>query len=133
MHLPTNPTDQQILTFVEQWIDDLVRGDYKTAYSRTGHDSYYNWTPDLMREVINGYGLPEPRGDGRVFVVTSRQSAVGGPPQRIVDRDEIQPPAIAEVWYDLPLNGEWSDLTATFRIENREQGCIVILQEIHVF
>jgi len=35
--------------------------------------------------------------------------------------------------YDLPLNGNWSDLTATFRVEARADATELILQEIHVF
>jgi hypothetical protein len=133
MHLSNNPSDDDILHFVEAWMDDLARGDYAAAFQRTEHDPYYEWTPDLMRSVIHGYGLPEPHPCGTVFSVTSRQSALGGPPRRTVDRDAICPGALAEVWYDLPLNGQWSDLTATFRIEPRDNGSVVVLQEIHVF
>src|SRR3954454_6358000 len=114
MHLAQNPSDDEILQFIEAWIDDLTRGNYEAAYRRTEHDPYYQWTPDLMRSVVQGYGLPEPHPNGIVFVVTSRASALGGPPRRIVDRNAVTPVALAEIWYDLPLNGEWSDLTATF-------------------
>ena len=53
-------TDDEILRFVEAWIDDLARGDYRAAFDRTRHDPYYAWTPALIEAVINGYGLPEP-------------------------------------------------------------------------
>ena len=86
-----------------------------------------------MRLVVQGYGLPEPHRSGDVFVVTSRASALGGPPQRVVEREIVPPDSLAEVWYDLPLNGRWSDLTATFRVELRTNGSAVVLQEIHVF
>jgi hypothetical protein len=133
MHLSASPTDEQIVAFVEAWIDDLARGDYRAAYSRTAHDPYYAWTPDLIRAVIEGYGLPEPRRDGKIFQVTERRSAKGTCHYRTVDRENIPSSVIADVWHDLPLNGEWSDLTATFRIERGESGCVVTLQEIHVF
>ena len=133
MHLGRNPADEDILHFVEAWIDELARGDYGSAFRRTEHDAYYKWTPDLIRAVVQGYGLPEPHHSGMVFAVTPRESAKGGPPQRIVDREHVGPNVVAEVWYDLPLNGEWSDLTCTFRVEPRDDGCVVILQEVHVF
>jgi len=82
-----------------------------------------------MQRVVEGYGLPERHRSGRIFVVTPRASATGGPPQRSIDRDE---PAMV-VWYNLPLNGEWSDLTATFRLEPRDATTDIVLQEIHVF
>jgi hypothetical protein len=133
MHLDQNPSDKEILRFVEAWIDDLARGDYAAAFCRTEHDPYYQWTPDLMRLVVQGYGSPEPCRTGTVYAVTPRASALGGPPQRTVDREAVCPHSFAEVRYDLPLNGEWSDLTVTFRVEARADGSAVVLQEIHVF
>ncbi len=133
MTLPTHPSDDEILAIVEQWIDDLARGDYASAYARTAHDPYYRWTPELIRAVVTGYGSPEPHRSGTVFRVTARDAAVGHPHNRTVDREAVRPPAFAEVWYDLPLNGEWSDLTATFRIESGVGGSTIVLQEIHVF
>ncbi len=133
MHLSNSPTDEQILAFVEAWIDDLARGDYQAAYDRTAHDPYYAWSPSLIQKVIEGYGLPEPCSDGMLFHVTDRQTAKGKCHNRTVDHDHIPDSVVAEVWYDLPLNGEWSDLTATFRIKRCETGCVVVLQEIHVF
>jgi hypothetical protein len=133
VHLSGNPTDEEILAFVEMWIDDLARGDYETAFARTAHDPYYEWTPDLMRKVVSGYGLPGPHRSGVEFNVTRRQSARGGPPKRRVERKAVCPPAFAEACYDLPLNGEWSDLTTTFRVEPCGERSRVVLQEIHVF
>lgn len=117
---------------MEAWVDDLEREDYAAAFSRTGHDTYDRWTPDLMRAVVAGYGLPEPHPSGIVFKVTSRATAAGNPHHRAVDRHNVPRTSIAEVRYDLPLNGEWSDLTATFRVEARADGAELILGEIHV-
>ena len=133
MTLGDNPTDGEILALVELWIDDLAREDYATAYARTAHDPYYQWTPELMRAVVAGYGSPEPHRSGTVFRVTPRDTAVGQPHYRTVDRDAVSPPAFAEAWHDLPLNGEWSDLTATFRVEPGVVGSTIVLEEIHVF
>ena len=133
MQLAVNPTDEEILAFVEQWIDCLSSGDFDCAYRMTAQDPYYAWTPELISLTIAGYGLREPRSDGRVFAVTDRASAVGRGPRRTVDRDSVPPGSFAFVEYDLPLNGEWSDLTATFRLERRENHSEAILEEIHVF
>ena len=127
------PTDDEILAVVETWIDDLGREDYVSAYSRTEHDPYYAWTPNLIRTVIEGYGHTEPHPSGEVFKVTDRKSAAGKPFHREVERTEISDSSLAEVRYDLPLNGEWSDLTATFRIQMLDASPIIILEEIHVF
>lgn len=131
--LSTSPTDSEILALVESWVDDLAREDFDVAYSRTEHDPYYAWTPQLIRSVIAGYGLSAPHPSGEKFKVTSRQRATGQPHNLTVDRINKPDSSIAEVWYDLPLNGEWSDLTATFRVEVRGETSVLILEQIHVF
>jgi hypothetical protein len=125
--------DDGILRAVEAWIDDLARGDYDTAFARTRHDPYYQWTPDLIRRVIAGYGLLERHPSGAVFMVTPRGSAAGHPHYRCVERDARPPGALAVVLHDLPLNGEWSDLTVTFRVEPKDDTFELVLEEIHVF
>ena len=133
MHLGDKPTDAEIVAFVERWIDDLARGDFAAAYARTAHDPYYQWTPELIQTVIAGYGHTAPHPNGTIFRVTSRATASGQPHYHTVDRKAVCPPAFAAVLHDLPLNGKWSDLTATFRIEPSERGSRVVLEEIHVF
>jgi hypothetical protein len=131
--LPGAPTDDEILRAVEAWVDDLEREDYAGAFFRTSHDPYYCWTPDLIRDVVAGYGSPDPHPTGEVFRVTPRARARGRAHYREVNRRVVPPGAIAAVRYDLPINGEWSDLTATFRVEARPDGAELILEEIHVF
>lgn len=131
MHvLSFNATDEDVLEAVESWIDALVEGSFESAFAMTAHDPERLWTPRLIQEVIAGYGLPDPNGVSRV---TSRAAAVGRPSTREVDRVEAVPPnAIGMVWYALPLDGAWSDLTATFRLENGTAGQHLVLEEIHV-
>ena len=135
MHLPAAPSDTQILDIIDAWIADLARGDYAGAHARTAHDAYYGWTPALLRAVIEGYGSPEPHADGTVYRITPAAEASGTPHERCVERPDGQngAAAIAEVRHCLPLNGSWSDLTATFRVEGTATGAMLVLQEIHVF
>ncbi|KMW57419.1 hypothetical protein AIOL_002383 [Candidatus Rhodobacter oscarellae] len=35
--------------------------------------------------------------------------------------------------FDLPLDGEWSDLTATFEVMQVKEQFVLVLQDIHVF
>ena len=129
--LPSQPADSEILALVERWIDDLVAGDYERAFARTAHDPHYGWTPSLMESVIQGYGFPEPHQRGP-FRVTERTEAEGRRRYE-VERDETPPDVAVFVSYSLPLNGEWSDLTATFRVEEKNTHAELILEEIHVF
>ena len=131
--LPIDPSDEAIFVAVDRWIDDLARGDYDSAFVRTEHDSYFGWTVELLRRVIEGYGLPEPHPTGTVFAVTPRLTATGGPPTRVVDRSPREQDRLPHARYDLPLNGKWSDLTATFRVDARGDHSVLVLEEIHVF
>lgn len=132
MHLPAAPSDTRILDIIDAWIADLARGDYACAHARTAHDAYYGWTPALLRAVIEGYGSPEPYADGSVYRVTPAALASGAPQERCVERQDGGA-ALAEARHSLPLNGVWSDLTATLRVESTALGARLVLQEIHVF
>jgi hypothetical protein len=95
------------------------------------------WTPELLARVIGNYGSVESRDDGKVFAVTPSATAVGAGP-----RFEVtwygKPvgcgwgSAVGHARYDLPLNGEWSDVTATFDIIETEEGVAVGLEDVHV-
>jgi hypothetical protein len=140
--LALDATPTEILIAVEAWVKLLEQEDYPKAYVYTEHDEYYQWTPDLIKEVIYGYGLPEPHPSGEVFKVTAVEAASTEdrkPSQEVNYNEEPLPyqekeaEIIGQVWYDLPLNGEWSDLTATFQIVKREAYLTLELAEIHVF
>ncbi|MBK8653256.1 MAG: hypothetical protein IPN20_05045 [Haliscomenobacter sp.] len=128
---PLAPTDAQILAGVDAWIEDLAAENYASAFARTAHDPYYRWTPELLRAVVEGYGLPEPSPDGRKWKVTDPHGCCVGKDIRRVERNI--PGAFAHVSVQLPLNGEWSDLTAKFRVEELSEHSVLILEEIHVF
>ena len=51
---------------------------------------------------------------------------VDTPPTHDVNRE------INEVWFDLPLDGIWSDLTATFDIWKLDKCIVLQLEQIHV-
>ncbi len=130
--LDVDSSDSKIIAFIEEWVNDLVNEDYESAYNRTSHDPFYEWTPELIKEVINGYGHPEPHPCGEVYKVTSMSAAKGKNPAKSVDRVTLDDNCFGYAYYDLPLNGEWSDLTAIFRLEKREASLVVILEQIHV-
>jgi hypothetical protein len=133
MSLRSDADDEELLRFVEDWIDDLARGDYASAFERTKHDAYYRWTPALIEQVIGGYGLPKAHPSGVRFTVTPRDLARGRPYHRHVEREGARLPVVAWLQYDLPLNGQWSDLTASFRVERGLEGLTVVLEDIHVY
>ena len=128
-----NSTDNEILSFVASWVNYLVQEDYESAFSLVKHDPYYQLSPKLLEETINGYGLPEPHPSGEVYKVTSPETAIGMIGQKLVTREMVSESCAGYVYYDLPLNGKWSDLTASFRLEIQKEELSLVLEEIHVF
>lgn len=126
------PTEAQVFQLLDRWIDDLARGDYAGALARTEQDSYYSWSPALLQAVIEGYGLPEPHPSGESFTVTARAAASGSRSEYRVDWDG-QPPVLARAYSSIPLNGEWSDLSVSCRIEARGKEAVAVLEEVHVY
>jgi hypothetical protein len=54
-------------------------------------------------------------------------------PRHEVDRDTLpdgQP--FTSVWFDMPLNGYWSDVTATFDLDRDGEMLVLALEMIHV-
>jgi hypothetical protein len=137
IRFPVSASDTDLFAVVKQWAEVLAAEQYEQAYGMTAHIPYYRWTPDLIRQVIEGYGLPEPHPRGP-FRVTPSAQASGDRYELVAERYEEPIPsgaigAIGEIRFNLPLNGEWSDLTARLTIHPVEQHLVLCLDEIHVF
>jgi hypothetical protein len=138
--LPIDSSDDQILAVARAWAAALAEGNFERAYAITAHDPHYQWTPDRIGNVIAGNGLPLTQGGGRAHRVTSLATATGPlrprhevhrfPKPRSLDAGVA---AIGEVWFDLPLDGAWSDLTATFELQRTAEHLLLVLNDIHVF
>lgn len=117
-HLPATATDDDLLRFVDGWARLLEGEDYVAAFQYTAHDPYMHWTPDLIREVIKAYD----QGDAAQKVTFT------GMPTDVYQRKEVmrwperRPGGIGGIWYDLNINGNVSDLTATFAIQESANG-----------
>ena len=135
VRLPAPAGDDEILAVVRRWVAVLAAEDYERAYGMTAHEAQFGWTPRLMKDVIEGYcgADQDPEEPSRVSPL---ETAKGGPPPRHeVDYAPSGKPngAIGDVWFDLPISGEWSDLTATFSIHRVGKDVVLSLNEIHVF
>jgi hypothetical protein len=127
MPLPRNASDSQILDAVRAWADALAAEDYAGALALV--DALPHWTPELLQTVVTNYGSVDAMRDGSTYRVTPLDAARGGPsPRHEVDRDGDR----ISVWFDLPLNGAWSDLTATFDVVRRDGGLVPVLEDVTV-
>lgn len=100
-------------------------------------------------ELIYGYGLIEERNaDTEVYKVTpiataqflegyrntrNQDQGLAGKEDPYAHHHRSGVIVIGNIWYDLPLNGYWSDLTASFDVLRYPDYLTLELQEIHVF
>ena len=117
--------DRVIFSAIERWIETLANGHYSEAFRMVYTQPEGHWSAELLKAVLENYGVEERRADGRTFSVTKTTSAKVSDlePRWEIDRyDEEQDGEVAEVIADLPLNGFWSDLTALFGLKKLPDG-----------
>lgn len=141
LDFPLNADDKTILNGVRQWIelladeryDEAVRWLYCPAIGT-------RWTPSLLKSLVANYGFVEPRTDGKIYHVTSTAAVKTGrdenPYQDVEwfpnDSAQVSHGVMGMVHFDLPLNGEWSDVTATFLIHKVAGKLLLQLEDMHV-
>lgn len=133
--LPENASNEDILNVIQEWVELLAADNFGAACAMLQNSPDAPWTPDFLRRWISNYGWHDPMKDGSTYHVTSCQSAVGWETHYQIVNQSNPPNAsgfTGDVMYTLPLNGEWSDLTALFSIFSREGFLVLQLDDIHV-
>jgi hypothetical protein len=135
-YLPADASDDEILALAWDWSEALAEDRYTDAFELVAAREH--WTPELMKTVISNYGSTEPMWDHSVWHVTPLATALPSHDGLVGDQDvqrydrETPDGRIGFVWFDLPLNGAWSDLTATFDIHRQGDRLFLELDDIHV-
>lgn len=138
IRLPPNANDEQILEVARNWIELLAADKYDEALNIFRSTDYAgDWTPELLKTVISYYGSLEPYNSGEIFKVSSLTKEISGKPYQFrvewFEFDEQRSSDfLGSVLFDLPLNDEWSDLTAIFDIFDGSGGLVFELDIIHV-
>jgi hypothetical protein len=134
----TARTDGAVRTAIEHWVGILVEQKFDDAMATLGPSG--SWSAELLAQVIANYGSVEPREDGRTSTVTPIAAAVGAGPRfevrwfnpPITNRLGYAPDRLGHASFDLPLDGRWSDVTATFDILDLPGGAVLTLDDVHV-
>lgn len=129
--LPTEASDETILAAIEEWVGLLVEERYEEAHHFfvDVENNPWEWSPQLLQTIIRTGVFADEHGRNRVTPID--QARGGLIPHRDVNRHDDNPQK-GYIWFDLPLNGQWSDVTAllTFRIIN--QRLVIELESIDV-
>lgn len=126
--LPPTASDADLIAFIDQWAALLEREAYDEAFAFTDQEPGNGWSPDLMREFIEGYGEALP----------GQHVTLEGKPTDISQRKSVAHVSNgaanlhSEIWYDLNVDGFASDVTATFWVVAVPDGLVLRLDDIHV-
>lgn len=125
--LDPTASDQKILATVEEWVRLLAKDRFSEAYDYLYHEQGDHLTPELVRTLIKNYGWIEPHPSGVAFKVTPLEGEGRAVLMRFEDERHI-----GHLIFDLPLNGEWSDVSAIFDLLIVDNALVFQLQDIHV-
>ncbi|OOG36229.1 hypothetical protein [Rhodanobacter sp. C05] len=122
---PINP-EAAFRELVFRWFALLAQGQAAEAMALIDESNSYGikWEPEHLSSALRSYG-----GNSILPVVTSPSSASG---QQHASLTALADRSGYAYVHDLPLNGQWSDLTAQFEFLKRPNGFAVVLHDIHV-
>jgi hypothetical protein len=128
----SEPSD--LIAFVHRWFRLLAAGrdDDAAAQLDEPNDYEQQWSGQAIRLALED-AFPEgcrfrlQHGEG--LRVTDPKNASGSPQETVV---ELADHNGYSVWCSVPLNEEWSDLSALFTFVRRDDGLAVILDDLHV-
>lgn len=131
LSLDSKPAD--MIAFVAHWFDLMAEGRVEAALSQLDEPNSYGiaWTrgaiEQLLSETLGHTRYLQRHPEGPRF--TSPDAATGQPRADVLAFDDGSGYSLE---HDVPLNGEWSDLTAQFEFLRREAGYAVVLHDLHV-
>ncbi len=135
--VPRDASDEQILDIVRAWVDVLANKNYAGIFAAIGYALAFGRPgADCIKDEIRKYRSPEYFPNISEFTVSNWRTADGGNPAPIAKVTWYQPSdsgMVGSVWFDLPINGCWSDLTADFVFfenDNINEGYFLGLEEI---
>lgn len=137
IYVPRDATNEEVLDIVRTWIDILASAGYEAAFTAIAFDTKNEaWTPHFLKISVEGYRSPEYYPDVEQFHVTDWRTVQGGNSEAEQNITWYKPNdslLAGKVMFDLPVNGQWSDLMAEFDIwdnDNAEEGLDMSLDEI---
>ena len=112
----------------------LADGQVESACALIDEPNKYGivWTPTLIEDLINSTFSPASRfyqSHPEGPIITNRFQLNE---QKDIEVIELEDGSGYLFDYDLPLNGEWSDLTAQFEFHKKPNGYAVVLHDLHV-
>jgi hypothetical protein len=123
----TESIREEITLFIRNWVELLSNNEFEKACQQLDatESDYDPWNVTNLKEAFLDYGAV-----GRMPVINSPyQMDLTTEKIEFYDYDD------GSGWtvdYDIPLDGEWGDLTAQFSFKKAGDSFVVKLNDIHV-
>lgn len=134
LDLDLGPVDAQLFAFVRDWFGLVADGRGAEACALLDEPNSYGdrWTAERILALVDeifgpGSRFREPHPGGPK--ITNSAETPGCPN---VNFGAFEDGSGFWVDHDVPLNGEWSDLTAQFEFLWRGERLAVVLHDLHV-
>ena len=137
LQIRPGPVAPQIKSHIYQWLRLIASGQWIDALAMLDEPNAYNttWTEEFIRQLIER----DTFGPGTIFRDAHPDGIVYSDPDGVSGEDhfdigEFNNAHSEGFWadIDMPLNGEWSDLTAQFILVRRPSGYALVLEDLHV-
>ena len=134
IQIPTEFPDRTLVVFVRRWLKLLAAGRWQEACEMIDEPNSYGitWTRERIQQIAEDTFCPGSRFRSRhpegIRWTDPDELGEGGDPEIFPSEDE----STYLFEHNVPLNGEWSDLTALFEFHRRPQGYAVVLHDLHV-
>ncbi len=141
VRIPLDSSDETILAVARRWTEYLVAEDYSKAFRMLKDIPGRSWVSSAedLRVHIQNYGSPDPIAGEPICKVTPVGSAIGQPWNWLpkitqhAEKDTYRCPRCRGLLeWELPLNGEWSDLIAFFNLMNDGGELVFVLAALRV-
>lgn len=133
INISPDAPENAILDFVKRWMKLLADNRLEEACTMLDEPSQQGivWTPNMIRELVN-----EIFNSDTVFYNYHPEEPVFSDPYELEEQKDRGALELDDGGYafdyNVPLNGEWSDLTAQFEFKKRPDGYAVVLHDLHV-
>lgn len=124
---PLNTTEEELISAVEEWVDLLEEGRYQEALNFIYPIPCPEWTAEYLESWIKNYGFDQPRKEAKGKQYNRTYEAYD-PCRDESTRLEV----VGMIFYDVPLDGEWSDLTTQFNVSKFENSLVLDMCGLHV-
>ncbi len=134
LHIKSNNLEDELINFVQQWLDLIAQGRIEEACKNIDKPNSYGiiWTVEKIEQVIKDEFSPETifgKQHPEYIAFTTVQNTKGNFRADVL---KFNDGSGYSVEHDVPLNGEWSDLTAQFEFIGKAPDFEVILHDLHV-